>query len=333
VTVLEVIQRSTEFLAKKGVESARLQTELLLADVLKLPRMQLYLNFERALTTPEVEAFRELIRRRGQREPLQHILGSTSFCGLEITVSRHALIPRPETELLAEHGWTFLNQLSSPADTGIETSLREDTLKGGHQTNPGVRCPPFRVSGPDPMAMTSYPTALDFGTGSGCLAIALASKSVSARVQAVDISPEALALARQNAANHGLAGRIEFREGDGFAALQPGARFDLIISNPPYIPSAEIETLQREVRDHDPRPALDGGPDGMDYFRRLAAEAAAFLRPGGKLMLEFGDGQAGEVGRIFEQEMWIVEATRLDYNQRPRILIARRADSNTNEST
>ena len=336
MTVLEVIQRSTEFLAKKGVESARLQTELLLADVLKLPRMQLYLNFERSLTTPEVETFRELIRRRGQREPLQHILGSTSFCGLEMTVSRHALIPRPETELLAEHGWTFLNQLPSPADTAIEIGLREDTLKGGHQTNPGVRCPPFRVSGPDSMAITPSPlapTALDFGTGSGCLAIPLASKSASARVQAVDVSPEALALARQNAARHGLAGRIEFHKGDGFAALQPGARFDLIISNPPYIPSAEIETLQREVRDHDPRPALDGGPDGMDYFRRLAAEAAAFLRPGGKLMLEFGDGQAGDVGRIFQQEMWIVEATRFDYSQRPRILIARRADSNTNEST
>ena len=302
MTVLEVIQRSTEFLAKKGVESARLQTELLLADVLKLPRMQLYLNFERALTTPEVETFRELIRRRGLREPLQHILGSTSFCGLEITVSRHALIPRPETELLAEHGWTFLNQLS-----GLSAS---------------------------PSTLNSQPsTALDFGTGSGCLAIALASKSASVQVQAVDISPEALALARQNAARHGLAERIEFHEGDGFAALPPGARFDLIISNPPYIPSAEIETLQREVRDHDPRPALDGGPDGMDYFRRLAAEAAAFLRPDGKLMLEFGDGQSSGVGRIFQQEMWIVEATRLDYNQRPRILIARRADSNTNEST
>src|SRR2546422_6498651 len=106
MTVLEVIQRSTEFLARKGVDSARLQTELLLAHLLGLPRMQLYLNFERALTPAEVDAFRNLIRRRSQREPWQYIVGSTSFCGLEIAVNRHTLIPRPETELLAERGWT-----------------------------------------------------------------------------------------------------------------------------------------------------------------------------------------------------------------------------------
>ena len=298
MTVLEVIQRSTDFLTKKGVESARLQTELLLADVLKLPRMQLYLNFERALTTTEVETVRELVRRRGQREPLQHILGSTSFCGLEIMVNRHTLIPRPETELLAEHAWLFLNQL------------------------PVLRC----------ASDAGGSTALDFGTGSGCLAIALASKCLAARVHALDVSAEALALARQNAARHGLAERIDFYEGDGFAAVLPGARFDLIISNPPYIPSAEIVKLQQEVRDHDPRTALDGGSDGLEFFRRLAAEATTFLRPRGKLMLEFGDGQAADVGRIFEQEKWIVEATHLDYNQRPRILIARRADSYRNES-
>ena len=237
MTVLEAIQRSTEFLAKKGVDSPRLQTELLLAHLLKQPRMQLYLNFERVLTPAEVDGLRELIRRRGQREPLQHIVGSTSFCGLEIAVNRDVLIPRPETELLAERGWTFLNQLS--------------TLN------------------PQPS------TALDFGTGSGCLAIALACKCPAAEVYAIDISPEALALARQNAARHGVAERIRFLQGDGFAAVPEGARFDLIISNPPYIPSGEIASLQPEVRDYDPRRALDGGADGLDYGRRLAAEARA----------------------------------------------------------
>jgi release factor glutamine methyltransferase len=154
----------------------------------------------------------------------------------------------------------------------------------------------------------------------------LASKCGAVQVQAVDVSPDALDLARQNAARHGLAERIQFRESDGFAALTPGTRFDLIISNPPYIPSGEIETLQREVRDHDPRPALDGGRDGMDYFRTLAEGAGAFLRPGGRLMLEFGDGQAGDVRRIFEAKKWVVEAVHLDYNQVQRILIARGAD-------
>ena len=286
MTVLEAIQRSTEFLAKKGVDSPRLQTELLLAHLLQRPRMQLYLNFERALTPPEIESFRELVKRRGLREPLQHILGTTSFCGLEIAVNRHVLIPRPETELLAERGWTFLNQLSPP--------------------------------NPQPS------TALDFGTGSGCLAIALAHHCPTAQVQAIDVSPAALALARENAARHGLAGRIEFREGDGFAAVPAETQFDLIISNPPYIPSAEIATLQPEVRDYDPGGALDGGPEGLDYYRRLAAEAGPFLKPGGRLMLEIGDGQAARVGEILQQQKWIVEALLEDYNHTLRIVIARR---------
>ena len=286
MTVLEAIQRSTEFLAKKGVDSPRLQTELLLAHLLQRPRMQLYLNFARELTPPEVEGFRELVKRRGQREPLQHILGSTSFCGLEIAVNRHVLVPRPETELLAERGWTFLNQLSAPNSQPL--------------------------------------TALDFGTGSGCLAIALASKCPTAQIHAIDVSPEALALARENAARHGLADRIQFRHGDGLAAVPAGMRFDLMISNPPYIPSAEIATLQPEVRDYDPRGALDGGPEGLDYYRRLAAESAPYLKSGGRLMLEFGDGQVERVREILQAQKWIVETTQEDYNHQPRILIARR---------
>jgi release factor glutamine methyltransferase len=288
VTVLEAIQRSTEFLGRKGVDSPRLQTELLLAHLLKLPRMKLYLSFERTLTPGEVDAFRELIKRRGQREPLQHIVGSTSFCGLEIAVNRHVLVPRPETELLAERGWTFLNGLST---------------------------------------INSQPTtALDFGTGSGCLAIALAAKCRAAEVWAADISPEALALAHQNAVRHGVGERIRFRQGDGFAALPQGARFDLIISNPPYIPSAEIAALQPEVRDHDPRRALDGGVDGLDYGRRLAAESAPFLKPGGRLMLEFGDGQAERLRAIFQEQKWVVEAIAEDYTHRPRFLVAARTE-------
>jgi release factor glutamine methyltransferase len=286
VTVLEAIQRSAEFLARKGVDSPRLQTELLLSHLLRLPRMQLYLNFERSLTPPEVEALRQFVKRRGQREPLQHILGTTSFCGLEIAVNRHVLIPRPETELLAERGWTFLNHLSS--------------------------------LNPQPS------TTLDFGTGSGCLAIALAHHCPTAHVEAIDLSPAALALARENAARHGLADRIQFREGNGFAAVPAGAQFDLIISNPPYIPSAEIATLQPEVRDYDPSAALDGGPEGLDYHRRLAAEGAQFLKLGGRFMLEFGDGQAARVQHILQEQKWIVEALQEDYNHIPRIVVARR---------
>jgi release factor glutamine methyltransferase len=277
VTVLEAIQKSADFLTKRGVESPRLQAELLLAHRLKMPRMKLYLNFDRALSTEDTDTYREWIKRRSQREPLQHIIGSTSFCGYEITVNRHALVPRPETEILAESGWTFLSTLNSAS-------------------------------------------ALDVGTGTGCIAIALAAKCPNARIFASDISPDALALAKENALKNNV--QIEFLQGDGFAALPPDARFDLIISNPPYIPTAEIETLQPEVRDFDPREALDGGADGLDFYRRFATGAKAFLKPNGKIMLEFGDGQAPTIRELFENEKWVVEAVKDDYSQRARILIA-----------
>jgi release factor glutamine methyltransferase len=282
VTVLEAIQKSADFLGKKNVESPRLQVELILAHLMKMPRMKLYLNFDRVLTASETDVLRELVKRRGQREPLQHIVGSASFCGFEIAVNRHALVPRPETELLAELGWELLSTL-----------------------NPQLS------------------TALDFGTGTGCIAIALAAKCPAAKITALDVSAEALTLAKENAARINVADRIEFLQGDGFAALPANSKFDLIVSNPPYIPSAEIETLQPEVRDFDPRGALDGGADGLDFYRMLASQSKVFLKANGKIMLEFGDGQAEAIRKIFENEKWIVEAVKEDYSQRERILMAR----------
>jgi release factor glutamine methyltransferase len=299
VTVLEAIQKSAAFLAKKNVESPRLQTELLLAHLLKLPRMKLYLNFDRELSVAETDALRELVKRRGLREPLQHIVGATSFCGIEVKVSRQALIPRPETELLAEAGGEFLLELErrlGPAGPGAESL-----------------------------------TALDFGTGTGCIAIALALKCRRAKITALDISAEALELAAENAKNNLVHEQIEFRQGNGLKALArgaepPGSRpatFELIVGNPPYIPTAEIATLEPEVRDFDPRAALDGGSDGLDFYRALAVDAKPHLKAQGKIMLEFGDGQADVISRLFTGENWIVEAIREDYSQRARILVAR----------
>lgn len=282
MTVLEVIQRSTDYLGKKGVESPRLQIELLLAHVLGLPRLQLYLNFERPLTEAELATLRELVRRRGDREPLQHLTGSVSFCGLEIAVNRDVLIPRPETELLAELAWQFLATLN-----------------------------------PQPS------TVLDFGTGSGCLAIAIAAKCPAAIVHALDISSAALDVARANVARHGLDGRVCFIHDDGLGALPAGARFDLMVANPPYIPTAELASLQPEVRDFDPRLALDGGSDGLDCVRRLAAEGGGFLQPAGRLMLEFGDGQGRAVETMFAARGWGTEPLMVDLSGRDRFLIAR----------
>ncbi len=282
MTVLEVIQRSAEFLAKKEVESPRLQVELLLAHILGMPRMKLYLNFERQLTENELEKLRGFVKRRGIREPLQHIVGTANFCGLEFLVNRHVLIPRPETEILAERGWKFLSTVGAPSSN-----------------------------------------ALDFGTGSGCLAVMLAVKTPDAEIHALDISEEAIAVARENATRHQMLERIKFHQGDGFAALAEPKKFDLIVANPPYIPSDEISALEPEVRDHDPRMALDGGADGLRFYQMLAEKAAPWLAPDGRLMMEFGEGQAELIGEIFIKQKWVVEAVEADYTQRLRFLIAR----------
>lgn len=283
VTVLEVIRKSGDFLTRKGVESPRLQVELLLAQALGVPRLNLYLNFEQVLTETQLETMREGVRRRAGREPLQHILGSTSFCGLDLKVTPQALVPRPETELLAELAWQHLSSLSS-----------------------------------------STPIALDFGTGTGCIALALASNCPAAEIHALDRSPEAIRLARENAVRHAVEPRIRFHTGDGFRALPQDVSFNLIVSNPPYIPTGEISSLQPEVRDHDPRVALDGGADGLDFYRTLAADAPAFLEQGGRMMLEFGDEQAEPLRGILVEHKWIVESIRADYNGKARIVTATR---------
>lgn len=287
MTVLDAIQKSTDFLARKGVDSPRLQSELLLAHVLKTERLKLYLDFARPVPEAQADELRQLVRRRGEREPLQHILGSSSFCGYEIAVNRQVLIPRPETELLAEQGWKFLNRL----------------VEQGSAT----------------------PRFLDFGTGSGCIAIALAGKCPAARGVALEASAEALEMAGQNFRANGVESRIIAIQGDSLQAIREKLeRFecDLLISNPPYIPSGDIPHLQEEVRDFDPRQALDGGADGLAYYRLLAFEAAGFLTPNGKIMLEFGDGQEEAISEIFSTRGWSVAPPVPDYSGRPRILIA-----------
>lgn len=284
VTVLDVIQRSTDFLSRKGVENPRLQVELILAHVLRMPRLNLYLQFERKLTEPELEQVRTMLRRRGAREPLQHILGSTSFCGIELKVTPDVLTPRPETELLAESAWKLLNALPRQRE-------------------------PRQV--------------LDYGTGSGCLAIAVAVHAPAAHVMALDLSERALAVARENTQAHRLSERIDFIQGGELDALPPELKFDLILSNPPYIPTAEIATLMPEVRDHDPRAALDGGADGLVFYRYFASEAASWLLPGGRLMAEFGDGQADAIREIFTAESWFIESIERDLSGGARFFIAR----------
>jgi release factor glutamine methyltransferase len=282
VTVLEVIRRSAEYLESKGVDSPRLQIELLLAHVLKVPRLKLYLDFERQLSEGELETLRAMVKRRGEREPLQYILGTTSFCGIEIVVTPAVLIPRPETELLVEQAWKFL------------------ASRGGQPA-----------------------TVLDFGTGSGCIAIAIAHKFPACEVHAIDASEEALQLARTNAQR--VRAKIHFNRGGAIDDLTSPRTFDLVVSNPPYIPDAEVDALQPEVRAYEPRLALGGGREGLDFYQMIAAHAHSRLAASGRVIVELGHGQEAAVRAIFEREGWFVESVIADYAGTPRILIARQA--------
>ena len=256
LTVLEIIKRTTEFLATKGVASPRLNAELLLGHVIGRRRMQLYLEFERPLTAAELDRLRPLVRRRGQQEPLQYVLGEAEFRGLRLKVDRRALIPRPETELLVElvHTW---------ADT---------------------QAPVLR--------------ALDLGTGSGAIAAALATLWPGAAVVAAERCPEALALARENFAALGLEGRIQPVAATWFDGVPPGP-YDAIVSNPPYLTAAEVAATAPEVREHEPRAALEASEEGLADLRAILEAAPGYLRPGGLLALETGcDHRAALCARL-----------------------------------
>jgi release factor glutamine methyltransferase len=245
--VLKILNWTKGYLAEKGVENPRLEAEWMLCEALSLDRVGLYLNFDRPLNDPELAAFRSMVARRGKREPLQYILGTQEFMGLEFEVTPAVLIPRHDTEVLVS-----------------EAVKRAAGLR--------------RI--------------LDIGTGSGCVAIAIAKALPEAEVTSVDVSAEALDVARGNAARNEAA--VTFVQG---SLLEPfGAeRFDMIVSNPPYIPAADIATLQQEVRGYEPVGALDGGADGLDFYRQITAGAADHLNQGGWLLFEVGAGQSTDV--------------------------------------
>ena len=282
-SIRHALSRAAAALKAAGVSPPRAEAEWLLGSVLGLSRAGLTVEGGRVLHRDEQAEFDELIARRRRREPLQHILGTAEFYGLEFAVNRDVLIPRPETELLAERACDWLGSLPEPGQL-----------------------------------------ALDFGTGSGCLAVTLASRCPQSRVWAIDISEAALVVARANAARHGVLDRIQFGCGDGLAALPGGLRFGLVVSNPPYIPTADLEGLQPEVRDFDPRAALDGGADGLDFYRRLAAELPPVLAPLHRVIVELGDGQAPGVEALWREQNWIVERVEADYCGVTRYLTASR---------
>jgi release factor glutamine methyltransferase len=278
-TVLEIIQKTAEFLTARGVESPRLNAELMIGHVLDLKRMQLYLQFERVLTEPELVKIRPLVKRRSQREPLQYILGSVDFGGLKLKVDRRALIPRPETELLIE----------------IIVGLCKAK-------------PPARV--------------LDLGTGSGAIALALAKAFPEATVTAVERSEEALALAAENAEMTGLAARVKLERGAWFEGIANDARFDLIVSNPPYLSEAETAEALPEVRDHEPKVALIAADGGLADLQHIITTAPRFLAVDGMLALETGILQHAELLRLADENGLVRAEARRDLTGRDRFILA-----------
>jgi len=256
MTVIEVVKKTSEFFASRGIESPRLNAELLVGHALGLPRMRLYIEFERPVSEAELGAVRELVRRRGRREPVQHILGFTEFCGLRLRTDRRALIPRPETELL------------------VETVTARCTA------------PPDRI--------------LDLGTGGGAIGLALARAFPAARVTAVDVSPEALLLAAENAESVGLGARVTFVESDWFDGLPAGERYELIVSNPPYLSPEEAAAAAPEVRDHEPGRALTAADGGFADIEKIVAGASGVLAPGGMLALEAGSGHRARLAAALQ---------------------------------
>jgi release factor glutamine methyltransferase len=252
--VLEVVRWTTARFEKQGLASPRLDAELLATRAFAISRVELYTHFDRPLGEEELAAYRELVRRRLAGNPVAYLLGQKEFWSLDLRVDPRVLVPRPDTETLVE---LALDRLAAwPPDH------------------------PVRVA--------------DIGTGSGAIALALKKERPGAEVWAVDVSADALAVARDNAAR--LALDVHFVGGHLLDPLE--GPFALIVSNPPYIPSGDIDGLAPEVR-HEPRLALDGGADGLDVVRELIGQAARQLAPGGTLAVEIGADQAGATRDLF----------------------------------
>lgn len=275
---------TTEYLGRYRVPAARCDAEVLLAAALGCARGTLVVRREESLPPATLAAYRQMVLRRARREPVAYILGNAEFMGMKFFVNEHTLVPRPETELLVEEA---LRLLTTPAQGG--------------------------------------PVVADLGTGSGCIAVSIAAGNRSSRVYAIDISRQALAVAGRNAAENGVGGAVMLCLGDLFEPLERdglAGAFDLIVSNPPYVLTGDLDRLEPELF-CEPRLALDGGPDGLTFYRRIAAGARRFLKPGGYLTLELNDRAAVETAALFTAAGLTVVRTVQDYARLDRILIVK----------
>ena len=259
---------ATATLSTAGVDAPKLVAQVLMAHALGLPRASVVVTPpSQALQSYQLTAFRALVMRCANREPMAYVVGHTEFYGLDFITDRRALIPRPETEHLVELALARIKALPAPLSVTQTGSLKTPIV--------------------------------DVGTGTGCIVISLAAKLPHMRFLASDVSSSALALAQENAKRHGVSARIQFLRGDLLAPVP--MRVDGVIGNLPYVTAAEWQTLPRHIRDYEPRTALDGGADGLDFIRKLLARAAQRVKPDGWLLLEIGATQGQAVTALVRQ--------------------------------
>jgi release factor glutamine methyltransferase len=283
--ISEALRWAKDSLSRSGIPNTPLDAEVLLAEILRRDRSFLYSHSELPISPEAEKLLRVWIRRRSRNLPVAYILGKKEFWSLEFGVTPAVLIPRPETELLA--ALSLQKAKEEKAELIVEA-----------------------------------------GCGSGALLVSLARELGAGRFCAIDSSPDALWVARQNAKRYGVAGKILFRRGDLLASLRgPGweGNLDLVVSNPPYIPRGEIPDLSPDIRLYEPRMALDGGEDGLSFYRRLIPQAARFLRAGGWLIMEMGQGQSKAIRGLFTQSKGFGEVSAAkDYRGIERVISARR---------
>jgi release factor glutamine methyltransferase len=300
-TIGKLIEWTRGFFEKKGIPQPRLEAEILLAHVLGMERIDLYLKYEQPVDEAQRASFRDLIRRRADREPTRYLVGVCEFMSLALKITPDCLIPRPETELLVEQVLA---------------------LSGAKRRPMGAAFP--GDAGPAPVPVR----VIDLCTGSGCVAVSLAVHLPPSEVTAADLSPAALAVARENAEAHGVDGRIAFLEGDLYepldaADVQPA---DFLVANPPYVAEAGWAALAPEIREHEPRAALVAGPRGLEVVERIVKGAPAYLKEGGVLLVEIGaeQGRAAAAAASAVRGLADVQIVK-DYANLDRILMARRA--------
>ncbi len=323
-TVLSILRWTQKFFTSKGIEDPRLDAEVLLGHTLQLSRIQLYTHFSRPLGPEELKEFKSNIKRRVQREPVAYIIGTKQFWSLDFKVDKRVLIPRPDTETLVELARHRARQLAGyPPRKDQEPSLIDipegpvelpsqlethGLYKDDNNDEQQEQTPVLSLQNPaqhtqeKPWKPNQNLLIADIGTGSGAIAIALSKELPFASFIATDISKEALELAQENANNLGTSPSIEFRHGDLLSPLSTHIdALDIIVSNPPYIPSRALQDLMPEVQKHEPRQALTPGETGLEALERIVEQSWKHLKPGGFLICEIGFDQSNSAKNLFEK--------------------------------